>query len=292
MTTYTVVRLLTTASLAGLLFEIGLRLTLREVLHSMRDRRMLGRIVAANFLLVPALALGLTAGLGLDRDASVAILLLAAAPFAPVVPIFTKMVRGDLALAASLTALFPFASAFLTPVVCLIGLRWVPGAGALQFSFGTILLVLLATITLPLAAGVAVNHLWPPLSQRLLKPIEIVADVAGAASLGFVTWVEWEAMTNTGWLPLLTMALLGELSLVLGYRLGGPQRAARRVTAFGTSNRNIALAILVAIDSFAGTPILPAVVACGLLLIFLGLLHVAWWRFLGDDGQPIRPAVP
>ena len=37
-------------------------------------------------------------------------LLLAAAPFAPVVPVFVKMARGDLALAAGLTAIFPIFS--------------------------------------------------------------------------------------------------------------------------------------------------------------------------------------
>ena len=55
--------------------------------------------------------------------------------------------------------------------------------------------------------------------------------------------------------------------------------AARQVVALGTANRNIALAVLVAVDSFQGTPIVGAVVANGLLLILLGLLHVAWWRW-------------
>jgi BASS family bile acid:Na+ symporter len=48
----------------------------------------------------------------------------------------------------------------------------------------------------------------------------------------------------------------------------------------GTSNRNIALALLLAIESFAGTGVVPAVVANGLLLIALGLLHVGWWRLV------------
>ena len=279
MTAYTVVRILTTAALAGLLFEVGLRLTPREVLHSIRDRRLVLRIVLANFVVVPALTLGLTAWLGVPRDPTVAILLLAASPFAPVVPIFTKMARGDLALAASLTALFPFVSAFLTPLICEVGLRFVPGAGSLSFSFTTILLVLLSTITFPLAAGVAVNHRWPALSRRLQKPIEVIADAAGAASLSYVTWVEWGSIVDIGWKPFVAVALIGEISLLLGYALGGPTAGARRVTGFGTSNRNIALALLVAIDSFPGTHVVPAVVASGLLLIFLGLAHVAWWRF-------------
>jgi len=283
MTAYTVVRILTTAALAGLLFEIGLRLSPRELWHSLRDRALLGRVLVLNFVVVPALALVLMRLLAVPRDPSVAILLLAAAPFAPVVPIFTKMIRGDLALAASLTALFPFVSAFFTPLVCAVGIRFVPGAGELSFNFAIILLVLLATITLPLAAGVAVNHWWPALGRRLQKPVEVVADAAGALSLGFVAWTEWNSIMQTGWKPLLAMALLGEASLVLGYVSGSGGKGMRRVTAFGASNRNIALAILVAIDSFAGTPILPQVVANGLLLIFLGLAHVAWWRLVRPE---------
>lgn len=279
MTAYTVVRILTTAALAGLLFEIGLRLKPHEVWHSLRDRALLVRVLVLNFALIPALALAMMHWLTVPRDPSVAILLLAAAPFAPVVPIFTKMVRGDLALAASLTALLPFVSAFGTPLVCELGIRFVPGAGELSFNFPIILLVLLATITVPLSAGVAVNHWRPAVGQVLQKPIEVVADAAGALSLAFVTWTEWASIVHTGAKPLLAMAALSEASLVLGYLLGAGGKGARRVTAFGASNRNIALAILVAIDSFVGSPILPLVVACGLLLIFLGLAHVAWWRF-------------
>jgi BASS family bile acid:Na+ symporter len=79
------------------------------------------------------------------------------------------------------------------------------------------------------------------------------------------------------------MALLSELSLVLGWTLGGPTSGARQVVALGTSNRNIALALLMALQSFAGTPVVSAVVGNGLLLIALGLLHVGWWRLVGKE---------
>jgi BASS family bile acid:Na+ symporter len=79
------------------------------------------------------------------------------------------------------------------------------------------------------------------------------------------------------------MAIVSEVALVLGYVLSGPTRGIRRVTGLGTSNRNIALAILVAVGSFAETHIVGAVVANGLLLILLGLGHVALWRFCRPD---------
>jgi BASS family bile acid:Na+ symporter len=51
------------------------------------------------------------------------------------------------------------------------------------------------------------------------------------------------------------------------------------VTGLGTSNRNIALAVLVALGGFAGTPVVGAVVANGLLVIGIGLVHVGIWRW-------------
>jgi BASS family bile acid:Na+ symporter len=206
-------------------------------------------------------------------------LLLAAAPFAPVVPIFTKMARGDLALAGALTALFPFVCAFMTPLTCEAGLKILSGNGSLTFSVWTVLVVLVSTITLPLAAGVAVGHWLPRFARKILKPLEVVSEGAGALSLAFVTFVEFREIVSTGWKPLLAMTLISEVLLLAGYVISGPTPEARRVVALGTSNRNIALALLVALESFPDTPVVAAVVANGLLLIFLGLLHVAFWHF-------------
>jgi BASS family bile acid:Na+ symporter len=272
------IRWLTMTSLGGLLFTVGLRLTWTQLAASLRNCR-LGWVLPANFILAPVLTLALARLFQVPTDIAVGMLLLAAAPFAPVVPIFARMAKADLALASALTALFPFFSAFLTPLVCKAGLKFLVGDGSLKFSASTVLLVLASTITLPLAAGVIFQHWLPKPGRRLLKPLEVISEAAGAISLAFVTIVEFPAIRATGWKPLLAMAIASELLLVIGYTLSGPAPAARRVVAFGTSNRNIALALLVALESFPGSPIVAAVVANGLLLIFLGLLHVAFWNY-------------
>ena len=272
------IRLLTTLSLGGLLFGVGLRLTGAQIQDALR-RSHLRWILPLNFVAIPLLVVGLIRGLHVPAEMAVGMLLMAAAPFAPVVPVFARMARADLALAAGLTALFPFVSAFLTPVICELSLKAVPGAAALHFNFLGILGILVATITMPMTVGVALRHWRPAFAQRILRPVEIFAEATGAISLTFVTVVEFETIMQTGAKPLLAMVLNGEISLLLGYWLSGPTREIRRVTAFGASNRNIALALLVAVGSFAGTPVVGAVVTNGLVVILLGLLHVAWWRF-------------
>ena len=125
--------------------------------------------------------------------------------------------------------------------------------GPVQFNLGEASLVLLATIVLPLGLGMAVRYVALPYARRTLRPVEIFSEVAGAASLTFVTATEWPAIVAVGWRPLAVMTVASELSLLLGYSLGGPDRGARQVIGLGTSNRNVTLALLLALQAFGGT---------------------------------------
>lgn len=277
----TAIRVLTMTSLGGLLFTTGLRLTWQEIFHALRSSRF-GWIMALNFIFVPALTFVFAWVLKFPPSIAIGMMLLAASPFAPAVPVFTKFSRADMPLAGALTAIFPLFSAFLTPIVCQFSLKPWLGNDSLHFNFFTILAVLVSTITLPLVLGVAFSNWLPKFGRAMIKPFDFFSESAGAVSLGFVSYVEFSTVRQTGWKPLLAMAVVFELSLMMGYWLGGSTPDTRRVVALGTSNRNIALAILVGIESFPGTPVLAGVVANGLLLILLGLLHVGYWRFCAD----------
>jgi BASS family bile acid:Na+ symporter len=281
------IRVLTMACLFGLLLAVGLRLTLSAVTESLRKCR-LGAVLAANFIVVPAMVLVLVKSFRLDAEMAAGMILLGASPFAPVVPVFTRMVRADLALAAGLTALVPLLSAFLMPLVAKLALQFVSRVGDLQFRVPAILLMLTGTIVVPLALGMAMRSLAPRFSARCLRPMEILSEVTGALSLAVVVVAEHKSILGVGFKPLLAMAIGFELSLLTGYMLGGTERAARRVVALGTSNRNIALALLVAVASFPGTAVMSAVVANGMVLILLGLAHVGIWRFIRDRRLAVR----
>lgn len=108
-------------------------------------------VLPANFLIVPLLTIGCARAFQLPTEIAVGMALLGASPVSPVVPTFMIMARGDLLLAAGLTALFPLVSAFLTRLICRWSLLAIPGTDALHFNSLTILFVLASTNTLPLA---------------------------------------------------------------------------------------------------------------------------------------------
>ena len=101
-----------------------------------------------------------------------------------------------------------------------------------------------------------------------------------ALALAFVVVNEFKTVLSLNWQPLITMAVLTEFCLWCGYAVGGTTPGPRQTVALGTACRNLALAVLIAVSSFAGTPVVGAVVANGLLFILLSLAHVAWWRYL------------
>ncbi|MBW2543757.1 MAG: bile acid:sodium symporter [Deltaproteobacteria bacterium] len=278
------------ACLTGLLLTVGLRLTVDQVVEAIKSCRW-SLILFVNFIGIPLLVAMLIRVFDLEAEIAVGMILLAAAPFAPVVPVFVKLIRGDLALAAGLTSSISILSAFVTPLVILFALRIVPGAGALSFDVLEILGILMATITVPMLIGMAIHHLAPDLTRRILRPIEVFSEATGALSLIVVTVGEFESILAIGWVPLLAMSIGSEVSLALGYWLGAGERRGRRVVAFGTSNRNIALALLLAVQNYAGTNVVSAVVANGFLLILFGLLHVAFWRFIRAE-RDSAPAIP
>jgi BASS family bile acid:Na+ symporter len=281
-----IVRVLTITTLAGLLFSSGLRLTWAEVSKSLHQCR-LGWLLVLNFLIVPALTFMVARLFKVTDAADGGMALLAAAPFAPVVPTFTRLARGDLALAAGLTGLFPLISSFVTPLLCAVTLRPMLVTGSsLNFDVGSILLVLMSTITVPLGAGIALRHWRPVLAGWLLKPIQFVSEGTGAAALALIVFVEFHTITKTSSNELLAMLITSEFSFFLGYFLCGSTTSTRLVAALGTANRNIALALLIAAQSFPQTAIPAAVATNGLLLILFGLLHVAVWRFVFGRGKP------
>jgi BASS family bile acid:Na+ symporter len=273
------IQILTCCTLAGLLAAVGLRLDWRDVERALRECRF-GLIMAANFVAVPALTVMVACVFGLQPHVTVAMILLAAAPFAPVVPIFARMCRGDLALAAGLTVVYPVVSVLMTPLTVQVALWWVAETGHVRWNMFASLGMLAATIVLPLAAGLLIRHWAPGLGQRMLGPVERVSETSGAALLILVVVAEFRTISSLRWGAWMAMGLVFELSLALGWALGGPDRGTRKVVALGTSNRNLALALMVALQSSADARVVSAVVGDGLLLILLGLLHVGWWHWV------------
>lgn len=277
--TVLLIRILTAAALFSLLFTTGLRLSLREIHGAVLLGRRFLRLAGLQFGVIPILTVLAARVFRVPPEVSMAMLLLAASPFAPVVPVFARMARGDLAMAAGLTAVFPILCSVLTPPVCWAGALFLPPVGDLRFEVVPILATLWMTAPLPLVLGLWMRARFPEVAARIVGPIDLVAQAIGTVSLAYVVVSGFQAILSIDWIGLVAMTMVAEMALALGWFWERGARGTRIVLGLGSANRNIALALLIAADSFPGTAIVPGVASLGLLLLTLGLLHVGFWRW-------------
>jgi BASS family bile acid:Na+ symporter len=255
---------LTLLFLIGTMLSIGLQVTLPELRLALADRRLVLRVVLVNFVLVPALGALLVRTLPLSTNVAVALVLLAAAAGGPNAIQFSSKVKGGLATAAAFLFLLSLLSIPLAPAISRVLL---PADTPLELPVGRALRGLLLYLLLPLLAGLAVHRLRPGLAVRLAKPLAIIGTLAFVAVVVRTMAVKKQAMAALEQPELLAMLVLIIGSMVLGWLVGGPVRETRRVVANTTGMRNAAIALLIAFNSFAGTDVDAAVVACTALMI-------------------------
>ena len=139
---------------------------------------------------------------------------------------------------------------------------------------------------LPLAAGLAIQKWAPKLTNRLCKPLELLANLLLLVLIALILATEYETLAVIrlrGWFG---MSLLFMASLGTGWLFGGRHAADRKAMAVTTSSRKAAVGLAIVTTNFAGTPGVTSVVAYGLLSI-VGTLVCALLigKFTGRDPQ-------
>ncbi len=248
-------------------------------------RARLSAPVLGNFFLIPILAATVILKADLGHHAAQALIFLACAPFAPVVPLFVRMGRGHLALAIGLTALFPAFSALLTPCAVALSFWLIEGTGHPMPSAPLILKLLAASITLPLLLGIGFREWFPRFSIRIQKPMEWLSEAIGVLSLSYLASLEAGHLADFNPDKYWPFAVFYETSFVIGLALGQGPLQDRLVMGFGTANRNIGLAILLAAAMTDARDLLGEVLAQSLLMLALGLVHVALARTFSGSSR-------
>jgi BASS family bile acid:Na+ symporter len=250
------------------MLAMGLALTVRQIIAPLRNVRLVGLSLLANFVLMPLGAVALAAMLRLDQPLGVGLLLLGAAAGAPFLPKLAQIAKGNLAFAVGLMVLLMVSTVGYLPLVLPVLLPGV-AVNPAQIARSLCLLMLL-----PLAGALAVHAKFPATAARA-QPL---LDRTSTLSLMLVTVLLTVLHINNILAVFGTRAILaGLVFMALGYGvgwlLGGPAADTRRVLGLGTAQRNIAAALVVGSQSFSDPKVVVMVVVVALvgLLIFMPL---------------------
>lgn len=259
-----VVNLLTLAGLVAIMLSMGFKVTFEEVAASIKKPRLVVMGLVSNFVLVPAVTIGLLYVFRPDPLVSVGFLILAVCPGAPVA-------RGDVPYATGQMVILAGLSAVFSPALLSLLLARLLSTSDLRIDYLAIVRTLLVSQILPLAVGLGIHHWAPKLTSRIAKPVGLLANLLLLAVVALVLIREYKSLATIrlrGWLG---MFLLLAASLAIGWLCGGPDQARRKALAVTTGARNAAVALVIVSTNFAETGAVPAVVAYAFVSIFAAL---------------------
>lgn len=280
------INLLVTIALIELMAAIGLGVKPADVAVVVRDRQLMVRAAVANYVCVPAAAVGLLLWFHAPPMIAAGFMIAAVCPGAPYAPPFTAMARGNVAVAVGLMVVLAGSSAIVAPLLLRSTLPVVSGSQTLSIDAGRMLLTLLLTQLLPLCAGLAVRAGRPQLADRMLKPANRLSVLLNLSAIGLIVGVHFRvllAIRPVGYLGMLALVLT---ALAAGWLLGAPGEGNRKAMAVSTAVRNVGVGLVIAGGSFPGTPAVTATLAFGLFqTVVLALIALGWGRL-----APSNPA--
>lgn len=277
MTIDQLTNLLVTVTLVQMMATIGLGVTLGELADVARSWRTSAKALFANYVCVPAAALGLLLWFGAQPMTAAGFLILAVCPGAPFGPPFTSIAKGNTPLAVGLMVLLAGSSAIVAPLLLALLLPWVAGDEKVQVDAFKLATTLLFTQLLPLAAGLATRRYRPLFAAWIVGPANQLGKVLNLATCGLILATQYPLLLEIRPSSWFGMALLLLASMAAGWICGGPAAADRKAMTLTTSLRNVGVGLVIAAGGFAGTPAVTAVLAYGIFEVFASLLLAVWW---------------
>jgi len=245
------------------MLAVGLGLTLSQIAAPLRNVRLVAMGLATNFVLMPLAAVVLGRLLRLDTPFAVGLVILGSAAGAPFLPLLAKLSKGDMAFAVGLMVLLMILSVGYMPLVLPLLLEGV-SVDAMKIARSLLLLMLL-----PLGIGLVARARWEPAAARIKPVLDRVSSLSLILLIALLTVTNFDKIVSVfGTRAILAGILFLLLGFAIGYVLGGPTRETRRVLGLGTSQRNIAAALVVAGQNFSD----PKVVVMVVVVAIVGLL--------------------
>ena len=242
------------AQVAGLLFVVasmfamGLSLTVRDIVGSISNVRLMALALVANFVAVPALAYVASELLISDSHPGLktGLILIGTAAGAPFLPKLVQTAHGSLALGVGLMVTLMVVTIVYLPLVLPLLLPGGVAVDSWQIAKSLIFLMLL-----PLGVGLVVRARYEQLSQTLKPVVAQLSTVAIAflmVALLVLNFRQVIETIGTGGIVAALVLLAG--ALLIGFLAGGSSQQDRSVVGLGTAQRNVSAAIVVAVQNF------------------------------------------
>ena len=224
---------------------VGLSLTPAQILAPLKDIRIVGLTLVANFIAAPLIAFGLWRLLGLDEPLGVGLLLCGLAAGAPFLIKLAEFAKADTGLTVGVMTLLMITTVAYVPIVLPVFLK---GSAVDPLAIASSLVILML---IPLAIGLFCRSRAPELASKVRPVIGLLSTVSMVLVVVLTIVANFrEVLSVYGTRGILAAVVYTAVCAGIGWALVFFSATARPVLALGTAQRNAAAAFVVAGQNF------------------------------------------
>ncbi|MDP3067014.1 MAG: bile acid:sodium symporter family protein [Methanobacteriaceae archaeon] len=253
------------------MLSMGLSFFPKQFVEPLKDKVLILKSLAANFILVPLLTYLILQVIPLEQGLAIGLVLMATGAGSPFMLKLVQFTRADMAFAVGLMLILSLVTLIYLPLMLSFLL---PGVYINHLSIAASLLVL---IFLPLVCGTVIKARYSKIAQTLKSVFNKISNlfivVVVVIYLG-LNYQDFLAVFGTGAMIAAVTFVLG--SFLIGYMLGGPSEKTKTVLGLGTAIRNGSAALVVAVANFSSEYNVMAMIVVVYLLGLIIMMMVSW----------------
>ena len=169
----------------------------------------------AQFLIMPALAWGLSLAFSLDVALMAGVVLVGTCPGGTSSNVITYLSRGDVALSVGMTSVNTLLAPFLTPAITYMILN-----ARISVDVMAMFMSIVQVVIVPIVLGFVINKLFSRLTKSLVDVLPAVSVTAICLIVACVVSHNASRILSTGWLVFVVVILHNVLGYLCGFVLG------------------------------------------------------------------------
>ena len=230
------------------MFGMGLTLDFKDfaLVFTRPKHILLGCL--AQFIIMPALAYGLSLAFALDVALMAGVILVGTCPGGTSSNVITYLSRGDVALSVGMTSVNTLLAPFLTPAITYLLLRT-----TINVDVVAMFMSIVQVIIVPIVLGFIINKLFAKVTRALVDVLPAVSVTAICMIVACVVSHNAARILSTGWLVFAVVFLHNMLGYLCGFVLGkvlGLDTAKTKALSIEVGMQNSGLATSLAGSTF------------------------------------------
>lgn len=209
--------------------------------------------IAAQFVIMPALALLLVTVFQLPPELAVGVILVGSCPGGTSSNVMTYLAKGDVALSVGMTACTTVMAPIVTPLLVLL-----LAGQTVDVDVASMFMSIVQVVLVPIAAGFLINRFFSKFAAACEKVLPLVSVTGISLIIMAVVSANASKLATVGLLVVAVVVLHNLLGYALGYAAGrmlGLSKAQMRTLSVEVGMQNSGLATSLATVHFASMPL-------------------------------------